>query len=62
MLFRSYLAGAPLIAAVESVRAGHAMNHRVLTTLLADLSAWRYVASDGMDDETVIDRPRAAIA
>jgi UDP-3-O-[3-hydroxymyristoyl] N-acetylglucosamine deacetylase len=37
------LAGAPLIGAYRSVRGGHKLNHAVLTTLMADQSAWTYV-------------------
>lgn len=39
------LAGLPLLAAYRSVRGGHKLNHAVLTSLLADLSAWRIVES-----------------
>lgn len=44
-----YLAGAPILGAVESVRAGHALNHRLLTALLADPTAWRNVTLDGAE-------------
>lgn len=37
------LAGAPLIGRYEGVRAGHAMNNRVLRALFADRSAWELV-------------------
>lgn len=37
------LAGAPLIGRYEGVRAGHAMNNRVLRALFADRSAWEIV-------------------
>ncbi len=36
------LAGAPLMAAYRSVRGGHKLNHAVVTTLMADPSAWTY--------------------
>jgi UDP-3-O-[3-hydroxymyristoyl] N-acetylglucosamine deacetylase len=42
-----YLAGAPILGAVESVRAGHALNHRLLTALLGDPAAWCDVTLDG---------------
>jgi UDP-3-O-[3-hydroxymyristoyl] N-acetylglucosamine deacetylase len=35
------LAGAPLIARYEGVRAGHELNNRLLRALFADSSAWR---------------------
>jgi UDP-3-O-[3-hydroxymyristoyl] N-acetylglucosamine deacetylase len=37
------LSGAPLIGAYRSVRGGHKLNHAVLSTLMADRSAWTYV-------------------
>ncbi len=37
------LAGLPLLAAYRSVRGGHKLNHAVLTSLMADRSAWRVV-------------------
>src|SRR6516165_362827 len=37
------LAGLPLLGAYRSVRGGHKLNHAVLTSLLADRSAWRVV-------------------
>ncbi len=42
-----YLAGAPILGAVESVRAGHALNHRLLDTLLGDPAAACEVELDG---------------
>jgi UDP-3-O-[3-hydroxymyristoyl] N-acetylglucosamine deacetylase len=36
-----YLAGAPILGHVHSVRAGHTMNHALLSALLSDLDAWR---------------------
>ena len=41
-----YLAGAPLLAHFEGVRSGHRLHHRLVSTLLADQSAWRYVELD----------------
>ena len=45
-----YLAGAPIIGAVEGACSGHALNHRLLQTLLGDSSAWRWAdqGSEGM--------------
>jgi UDP-3-O-[3-hydroxymyristoyl] N-acetylglucosamine deacetylase len=40
------LAGMPLLGAYRSVRGGHKLNHAVLTTFLADRSAWRVVESE----------------
>jgi len=40
------LAGLPLLGAYRSVRGGHKLNHRVLTALLADPSAWRVVEAE----------------
>jgi UDP-3-O-[3-hydroxymyristoyl] N-acetylglucosamine deacetylase len=40
------LAGLPLLAAYRSVRGGHKLNHAVLTSLMADRSAWRVVEAD----------------
>jgi UDP-3-O-[3-hydroxymyristoyl] N-acetylglucosamine deacetylase len=42
------LAGAPLIGRYEGVRAGHAMNNRVLRALFADRSAWELVELGSM--------------
>jgi UDP-3-O-[3-hydroxymyristoyl] N-acetylglucosamine deacetylase len=38
-----YLAGAPIIGAVDGTCSGHALNHRLLQALFADSSAWRWV-------------------
>lgn len=43
-----YLAGAPLLARYVGECAGHAMHHKLLTKLLAQPSAWRYVDADGL--------------
>ena len=40
------LAGLPLLGAYRSVRGGHKLNHAVLTTLLADRSAWRVIEAE----------------
>ncbi|MDA9433289.1 UDP-3-O-acyl-N-acetylglucosamine deacetylase [Bradyrhizobium sp. CCBAU 51627] len=40
------LAGLPLLAAYRSMRGGHKLNHAVLTTLLADRTAWRVVEGE----------------
>jgi UDP-3-O-[3-hydroxymyristoyl] N-acetylglucosamine deacetylase len=37
------LAGLPLVAAYRTVRGGHKLNHAVLSTLMADKSAWRVI-------------------
>jgi UDP-3-O-[3-hydroxymyristoyl] N-acetylglucosamine deacetylase len=37
------LAGGALLAAYRSVRGGHKLNHAVLSALMADRSAWRWV-------------------
>lgn len=60
-----YLAGAPILGAVESVRAGHALNHRLLTTLLGDPTAWREITLDSAATQPVdreMGRSRAALA
>src|ERR1700760_733390 len=40
------LAGLPLLGTYRSVRGGHKLNHAVLTSLLADRSAWRVVEGE----------------
>lgn len=40
------LAGLPLLGAYRSVRGGHKLNHAVLSTLLADRTAWRVVEGE----------------
>jgi len=61
-----YLAGAPILGAIESVRAGHALNHRLLNALMSDATAWRYVLHDAAEDELSVEAertmPRAASA
>lgn len=39
-----YIAGHPLIGAFHAHKSGHAMNNRLLRTLLADQSAWAFVS------------------
>jgi UDP-3-O-[3-hydroxymyristoyl] N-acetylglucosamine deacetylase len=45
-----YLAGGPIIGRVECARSGHALNNRLLRTLMADRDAWSYTdrAEDGL--------------
>ncbi len=60
-----YLAGAPILGAIESERAGHALNHRLLAALLGDTTAWCDVILDGDSHgpvELELERSRAAIA
>lgn len=47
------LAGAPLIGAYRSIRAGHKLNHAVVTALMADPTAWAYV-----ETSEIVRRPR----
>lgn len=54
------LAGAPLIGRYEGVRAGHAMNNRVLRALFADRSAWEIVELGTVDQD--MQRPIAVPA
>ena len=39
-----YIAGHPLIGAFHAHKSGHALNNRLLRTLLADQSAWTFVS------------------
>jgi UDP-3-O-[3-hydroxymyristoyl] N-acetylglucosamine deacetylase len=41
-----YLAGAPLLASFVAHKSGHAMNNRLLRTLLADTAAWEWASFD----------------
>ncbi len=41
-----YIAGKPMLAAYTSFKGGHALNNRLLRTLLADSSAWDEVTFD----------------
>jgi len=45
-----YILGHPLIAAFEGFKSGHAMNNRLLRSLLSDADAWEYVSFDHPDD------------
>jgi len=47
-----YLAGGPMLAEVAGVRSGHSLSHRLLNTLFADDTAWRYetFVAAGRDD------------
>ena len=45
-----YILGHPLITAFEGFKSGHAMNNRLLRTLLSDPEAWEYVSFDHPDD------------
>ena len=45
-----YILGHPIIGAFYAYKSGHALNNRLLRTLLQDQSAWEYVS---FDDETV---------
>ncbi|MEP6740579.1 MAG: UDP-3-O-acyl-N-acetylglucosamine deacetylase, partial [Caldimonas sp.] len=40
------LAGHPLLAAYRAFKSGHALNNRLVRTLLSDLSAWEIVTFD----------------
>ncbi len=44
-----YILGHPIIGAFYAYKSGHALNNRLLRTLLQDQSAWEYVS---FDDET----------
>lgn len=48
------LAGLPIAGAFEGARTGHEMNHRLVTTLLADESAWRIEELTDLDASEVI--------
>ena len=45
-----YILGHPIIGAFYAHKSGHALNNRLLRTLLQDQSAWEYVS---FDDETI---------
>ncbi|MGE0253267.1 MAG: UDP-3-O-acyl-N-acetylglucosamine deacetylase [Alphaproteobacteria bacterium] len=42
-----YLAGAPIVGRFHGYRSGHALNHLLVRTLLADRGAWRWTGGDG---------------
>ena len=44
-----YLIGHPIIGAFHAYKSGHALNNRLLRTLLQEEEAWEYVS---FDDET----------
>jgi len=44
-----YIAGSPLLAAYTSFKGGHALNNKLLRTLLADPEAFEYVTFDDED-------------
>jgi len=46
-----YLAGAPIIGQFKGRRSGHALNHSILRTMLADPSCWRYTLMPREADE-----------
>jgi UDP-3-O-[3-hydroxymyristoyl] N-acetylglucosamine deacetylase len=41
-----YILGHPLIGAFTAYKSGHALNNRLLRTLLADAEAWEFVSFD----------------
>ena len=48
-----YLAGAPIIGHFKGSRSGHALNHSILRSLLADRDSWRYTTVERELDEVV---------
>ncbi len=60
-----YLAGAPLLARYEGIRAGHEMNSRLLQALFADTTAWEWcydVQSQVVSNDDVQAWPEPAVA
>lgn len=59
-----YLAGAPIIGHFKGSRSGHALNHSILRSLLADQGSWRYtnVLRDQDDLIDEIDELPAAVS
>lgn len=62
-----YLAGGPLLARYEGIRAGHEMNNRLLQALFADETAWEWcddIQSEVVSNDEKLweDEPAAAIA
>jgi UDP-3-O-[3-hydroxymyristoyl] N-acetylglucosamine deacetylase len=62
-----YLAGAPIIGHFRGSRSGHAMNHRLLEALFADVDAWTMVPmtperSHALDTETAALKAPAEVA
>ena len=45
-----YILGHPLIAAFSGYKSGHALNNKLLRTLLADETAWEYVSYSRRED------------
>ena len=45
-----YILGYPLIASFSGYKSGHAMNNKLLRTLLADESAWEFVSFSRRED------------
>ncbi|MEW5943179.1 MAG: UDP-3-O-acyl-N-acetylglucosamine deacetylase [Pseudomonadota bacterium] len=45
-----YLLGHPLIGAFTGCKSGHALNNRLLRSLMADAQAWEYVTFDRLED------------
>jgi UDP-3-O-[3-hydroxymyristoyl] N-acetylglucosamine deacetylase len=45
-----YLLGHPLIGAFSAYKSGHALNNRLLRSLMADASAWELVSFDDIQD------------
>jgi UDP-3-O-[3-hydroxymyristoyl] N-acetylglucosamine deacetylase len=55
------LAGAPLLGTYRSVCGGHKLNHAVLSSLMADTSAWMLVDGPEIRPEVWQEAPRRAI-
>jgi UDP-3-O-[3-hydroxymyristoyl] N-acetylglucosamine deacetylase len=45
-----YLLGHPLIGAFTGYKSGHAMNNRLLRSLMADAEAWEFVSFERQED------------
>lgn len=57
-----YLAGAPIVGRFHGYRSGHALNHLLVRTLLADRAAWRWTGTGGADIVAGAAAPAAAAA
>ena len=55
-----YLAG-PVLGKVTSVRAGHALNHKLLAALFADKDAWRYTHLTTQDGASLLEEAVSAL-
>lgn len=56
-----YLLGHPLIGAFSAHKSGHALNNRLLRTIVADQDAWELVSFDDAEDAPIIfTRPATA--